>query len=929
MKILIPNRLVYLWMFFVASIALMPSARAQTSAFNGYCAMGGGGSVTSGLKSSNYLQVIVPGCTVKVYLTGTTNIATIYKDASNTPLANPFTATTIQSTQTGQWLFYAATGQGYDVVMTGGITPNTFPSPVTLTDLIVGTGGGGTGCTTSGAAGTLQASNGSGGCQPAAVQVGGVNLTTPSPVNFVAGTNVTITNGSAGNITISASGGGGGCATTGTGIFQLSNGTGGCTSALADYNVSETDSFDFHPADNFNINLQGGSSNNFNVTNAGDDNFTPVGAFNVSSEAGFQVSNTVAGNVTISNTAVGGFLDISTQGNRNDSVHETYNISAHAGMNISVDGGDLDISAPHVQVFAPFQIWDTAGDGDVEFDNSTIQPADAFIYTLPRLTGTLGLYTGSLTANDCVKVNGTGNGFVDSGAGCGGSGGVTSINTVAGGFTFSFSAGAGSCSGTTCTFTGSGSGGGSVTNVIAGTLPSFLGLTIATSTSTPTLNFTASAIPNSALATQTANTVLGALTATTPSGLAMPSCSGGSNALIWTSGTGFGCNTISAGSSAFSALTSGTNTTAAMLVGTGASLGVSGSGTIAATSAPASGLTGSTLASGVTASSLTSVGTLTGGATGAGFTIALSTSTITGTLVSARGGTGVSNTATLTLGTSNQNWATIGTGIVKVTTTTGAISDAANTDVIGLWTGSCSSTTFLRGDGACAAASGSSGISGLTAGFIPIAGSATTITANSHIDDGVTTPSILTSTEPIAVTGPNNGSIDFVATGSTLGSVPANTVRLAAPNAVTAFEMDLPAAQPSVSNQFMTCTNANPSICSFSTVTSTSTALVVASAEVVSFSATPTFSTSVNVSRIVLTNNITSFTLGAGSDGQDKTLCFKQGAGPFTVTPPANVHGGFFSSLATSTSGLWNCQSFAYDLTDSMWLSTTPGVINQ
>ena len=50
-------------------------------------------------------------------------------------------------------------------------------------------------------------------------------------------------------------------------------------------------------------------------------------------------------------------------------------------------------------------------------------------------------------------------------------------------------------------------------------------------------------LPNANLASQTANTVLGALTATTPSGLAMPSCSGASNALIWTSGTGFGCNT--------------------------------------------------------------------------------------------------------------------------------------------------------------------------------------------------------------------------------------------------------------------------------------------------------------------------------------------------------------------------------------------------
>lgn len=52
----------------------------------------------------------------------------------------------------------------------------------------------------------------------------------------------------------------------------------------------------------------------------------------------------------------------------------------------------------------------------------------------------------------------------------------------------------------------------------------------------------ASALPLTALPSQTANTVLGALTATTPSGLAVPSCSATSNALQWTSGSGFGCN---------------------------------------------------------------------------------------------------------------------------------------------------------------------------------------------------------------------------------------------------------------------------------------------------------------------------------------------------------------------------------------------------
>ena len=46
-------------------------------------------------------------------------------------------------------------------------------------------------------------------------------------------------------------------------------------------------------------------------------------------------------------------------------------------------------------------------------------------------------------------------------------------------------------------------------------------------------------------ATHTQNTVIGAATSTTPADLTMPSCSSGSNALTWTTNTGFGCNTIS------------------------------------------------------------------------------------------------------------------------------------------------------------------------------------------------------------------------------------------------------------------------------------------------------------------------------------------------------------------------------------------------
>jgi hypothetical protein len=115
---------------------------AQTVAYNGFCAQGATPAVTSGLQSSNSLLGLIPQCTVTVYLTGTSIKATIYADSISTPLTNPFTATS-----TASWIFYAATGEGYDVTMSGGLPPNVFPYPVTLTDLQYGGGGGGGGGT--------------------------------------------------------------------------------------------------------------------------------------------------------------------------------------------------------------------------------------------------------------------------------------------------------------------------------------------------------------------------------------------------------------------------------------------------------------------------------------------------------------------------------------------------------------------------------------------------------------------------------------------------------------------------------------------------------------------------------------------------------------------------------------------------------------
>jgi hypothetical protein len=105
---------------------------------------------------------------------------------------------------------------------------------------------------------------------------------------------------------------------------------------------------------------------------------------------------------------------------------------------------------------------------------------------------------------------------------------------------------------------------------------------------TITTAFTATGLVTLAdLATQATNTVLVNATSGTasPTAQTVSSCSAAGDAIIWTTNTGFGCNT-----------------------------------SITAAAVPASGLTGTTLASGVTGSSLTSVGALASGSLTTGFT---------------------------------------------------------------------------------------------------------------------------------------------------------------------------------------------------------------------------------------------------------------------------------------------------------------------
>lgn len=105
------------------------------------------------------------------------------------------------------------------------------------------------------------------------------------------------------------------------------------------------------------------------------------------------------------------------------------------------------------------------------------------------------------------------------------------------------------------------------------------------------------------------------------------------------------------------------------------------------------------------------------------------------------------------------------------------------------------------------------------------------------------------------------------------------------------------------------------------------TPAIVGSSETVTFSATPTFSTNTRASVITLAGNVTSFTLGAGVGGQEKTLTFCQNAtGGFTVAAPANVHG--FMTVGTTASKC-SAQHFVYSVGQTAWLADSAGVTNE
>ncbi len=115
----------------------------QTGAVQGHCFQGGTRAATSGMNSSNYLQGIIPACSVTVYLHGTITTAVIYADSSNTPLANPFTANVATGVDPGGWIFYASSTSAVDVFGSGGQSnPSCTTAPLcyaSVTPLVLNT----------------------------------------------------------------------------------------------------------------------------------------------------------------------------------------------------------------------------------------------------------------------------------------------------------------------------------------------------------------------------------------------------------------------------------------------------------------------------------------------------------------------------------------------------------------------------------------------------------------------------------------------------------------------------------------------------------------------------------------------------------------------------------------------------------------------
>ena len=282
----------------------------------------------------------------------------------------------------------------------------------------------------------------------------------------------------------------------------------------------------------------------------------------------------------------------------------------------------------------------------------------------------------------------------------------------------------------------------------------------------------------------------------------------------------------------------------------------SGAGTVTTTGSPASG----NLAKFSGATSVTN-GDLSGDVTTSG-TLATTVNKINGTALSG-----------------------LATGLLKNTTTTGVPSIATSADVIADWSGTCSSSTFLRGDGSCQTPAGSGTITSSSSGQVPVYTAATTIggSANFTISTGALTLGASGTLGSVTMGNATSGTLTLAPVTGALGAVtasfPANTGTVDELNLAQTFT----AAKTFTNSDLLllgsstganTFTAANASATNYTTTVPANTGTIAETNLAQTFSAIQTF----NNSDIVL--------LGSSTGGTTLTSA-NAGASNFTATLPA------------------------------------------
>lgn len=107
--------------------------------------------------------------------------------------------------------------------------------------------------------------------------------------------------------------------------------------------------------------------------------------------------------------------------------------------------------------------------------------------------------------------------------------------------------------------------------------------------------------------------------------------------------------------------------------------------------------------------------------------------------------------------------------------------------------------------------------SSMTSGYVPKATGANSIGNSSLQDNGVTvsTPEPVVGASFSAAPGTTNAVLDLPSVGTLPGQPAANTVRVTSPNSTTSYVLVYPGTYPTSGNPFMSCSNANPSICTW------------------------------------------------------------------------------------------------------------------